>query len=269
MLNKLGLFGLGSSASQAGRSHHTETQRMFLRWNADRLGITINESQQRFAKSWESFPGGHAGKAFRDFNDTAYKLYQVFHNDTASEVFEAYQLHAPMHFLRMLGYSEPEWSDTNLLVQKLASRSQVDILDFGCGLAQRSRTLAACLKRKGVDVRLHLADIPTLRKDFLIWLGKETQIPTTFLSCTRENPIPTLPPCDFWLAMDFFEHVYEPLAYFEKLHTALKPNGLMMADVVDHEDEFMHVSPRLGALRDKIRDLGYKELVPGELFEKV
>ena len=268
-------MGLTSFLMKAGRGGTkgrpdklTQTQQSFIAWNAERLGITPEESRKRYFESWGALEGGHAGNGYRAFNDTAYRLFQVFHNDGQAEIYEAYRMHAPMHCLRMLSYGEPTWRDEDVLVRKLSGRGRVDILDFGCGLAQRSRSLAVHLQGKGVPVRLFLADIPTIRKDFLLWLGEKAGTPTTFLPCTRETPIPELPACDLCLANDFFEHVHDPLLYFNRFHAALNPGGLMEADVADHEDIFMHVSPKLGMLRDRLRDLGYRVLVPDSIYGK-
>jgi SAM-dependent methyltransferase len=246
----------------------TTTQTLFLKWNAERLNISIEDSRQRFLASWASVRGGHAGKGFRRLTDLSHRLLQVFSNDSAHEVYDAYQLHAPTHFLRMLSYREPTWGDNDVVVQKLAGRSRVDILDYGCGLAQKSRELAKYLREKGVTVHLALADIPTLRKEFLQWLGKHTGIETTTLDCTAAHPVPNLPPCDICFATEVFEHIHEPVRHFEAIHSALKPNGLLVTDVSDHVSEFMHVSPHLAELQDRLKTLGYEELRPRVLYQK-
>jgi SAM-dependent methyltransferase len=246
----------------------TGTQRMFAQWNAERLNISLEESQRRYERSWTAVEGGHRGPRYRAFNELAYALFQVFCDDSQAEIYESSRLHGPMHFLRMLSSPDPKWSDQDALVKPLLDRSRVDILDYGCGLAQRSRSLADHLRERGVEARLHLADIPTIRKEFLLWLGEKTGIPTAFLDCTAATPIPELPPCDACFAMDFFEHVYDPVRYFDRMHASLRPRGVILADVQDHEAEFMHVSPRLGALRERFRGLGYAELVPGRVYAK-
>jgi SAM-dependent methyltransferase len=246
----------------------TPTQEMFLRWNAERLGISPDESRRRYLESWRAIAGGHSGPGYRAFNDTSYRLFQVFFDDRRAESFEAYRMHARMHFLRMLSYAEPAWSDDDIIVRTLLDRGRAEILDFGCGLAQFSRSLATYLSKRDVPAHLYLADIPTLRADFLVWLGKQSPVPISFLACTPESPVPELPPCDLCVATDFFEHVHDPVGYFEKLHDSLRSGGLMYVDVADHREEFMHVSPDLARLRERIQALGYRERIPQQLFSK-
>ncbi len=244
------------------------TQQMFIQWNAERLNISAEESRERYFNSWKAIRNGHQGAEYRVYNELSYRLFQVFFDDNEIEIFNAYQLHAPMHFLRMLSYSEPKWNDNDLIVRNLSRRSKITILDFGCGLAQRSRTLAEHLVRKGKEVHLVLADIPTIRKKFLLWLGEKTGIATTFLDCTADAPIPELPTCDICFAIEFFEHIHNPVHYLDRIHRALSFDGLLITNVSDHKKEFMHVSPVLDSVRNQIRVLGYKELLPNEIYCK-
>ena len=246
----------------------THTQQMFLHWNAERLNLSFEESQNRYFTSWSGIRGGHKGLDYRKFNDLSYSIFQVFFSDTESEIYKSYEFYGPMHFLRMLSYAEPRWNEEHIIVRSLFDYETVNIMDYGCGLAQQSRTLAKYLKNKGVQVNLFLIDIPTIRKDFLIWLGKQENIPTTFIDCTEDIPIPRLPECDVCFATEFFEHVYEPLPYFNNIHSSLAENGLIVTDVSNHEQEFMHVSPNLQILRDRIKDLNYTELQLYQIYKK-
>ena len=246
----------------------TDTQKMFLRWNAERLDISLEESKKRYFNSWSAIRRGHSGANYRAFCDLSYDIFQVLYNDTEREIYSSYKFYGPMHFLRMLSYPEPSWNKTNPVVQHFSDYSTVDIMDYGCGLAQSSRALARYLKAKGIIVNLVLIDIPTIRKDFLLWLGDEQNIKTTFLDCTATSPIPDLPKCDICFATEFFEHVYNPIRYFESIHTSLNSNSLIVTNVSDHRKEFMHVSTNLLNLRDKIRSLKYKELKPNQIFIK-
>ena len=106
---------------------------------------------------------------------------------------DAYKMHGYVHFLNMLTYPEPRWFDEDAIVKRFLDKESIAILDFGCGLAQQSRTLAEYLRDKGLQVSVVLADIATARKDFLIWWGKRTSISLTFLECTTARPIPELP----------------------------------------------------------------------------
>ncbi len=246
----------------------TRTQQLFLQWNAERLGISLDESKRRYAESWAALPGGHSGRAFGRFNGVAHDIFRVFYDDNATEVFDTYRYHGPMHFLAMLTYPEPRWSESDLVVKELVGRRPVTILDFGCGLAQQSRTLAEYLRARGIEVRLVLADIPTLRQQFLLWWGKHTGIPTTFLACSAAAPIPELPECSICVATEFFEHVHQPVAYFDRIDASLVDGGLLATGIMDHHIDFLHVSPRLDALRDRVAALGYEVVIADRLLRK-
>jgi cyclopropane fatty-acyl-phospholipid synthase-like methyltransferase len=246
----------------------TRTQQMFLYWNAERLNISFEESRNRYFESWASVRGGHAGSDYRKFAALSQHIFRVVFSDAETEVYDAYRFHGPMHFLRMLAYPEPKWKEGDIIVKKLKDRSSVDILDYGCGLAQKSRALASYLKEKGIAISLVLVDIPTIRKDFLLWLGEKTDIPTTFLDCAADTPVPRLPQSDICFAVEFFEHVHDPVYYFNHIDAVLRTNGILVTNVMDHKEEFMHVSPHLDALRERIRTAGYEELAPLTLYEK-
>jgi SAM-dependent methyltransferase len=246
----------------------SDTQQQFVRWNAQRLGISPEESQQRYEDSWRAVKGGHRRADYRAFNDLSYDLYQVFYNDSESEIYSAYAFHGPMHFLRMLSYSDPTWTPEDPIIRHLSSYSTVDIIDYGCGLAQRSRALAAYLQNREIHVKLVLVDIPTIRKDFLLWMGLENKIDTVFIDSSERTPVPELPAADICIATEFFEHVYDPLPYLRNIDKALRENALLVTNIADHKQEFMHVSPELAVLREEIRALDYDELEPNQLFRK-
>jgi len=244
------------------------TQEYFCSWNAERLGISEAASRTRYIKSCSMLPNGHAGKEFRAFNDLSYGLYEVFIGDKETEVYEAYRIHGQMHFLRMLAYPESSWPAAHRVVQALSGKSDVTIVDYGCGLAQLSRGLADTLHRHGTNVHIVLVDIPTLRKDFLLWLGSRTRTPMEFLECSSTRPVPELPNCDVVIATEVFEHLHDPMPAFEAIHRSLDPSGFLLTNLSDHESEFMHVSPNLKALRNRAREFKYEELEYSTLFQK-
>ena len=246
----------------------TDTQKSFVVWNSKRLGISQEESQKRYLSSWSSINKGHSGSAYRLFCDLSYNLFNVFYSDIGDELYEAYERHSHMHFLRMLSYTEPQWSDKDLVIQHLHKYSNIDIIDYGCGLAQKSRSIANYMKNKGKVVRLFLVDIPTIRKEFLLWLGEQSGIETKFYDFTINSPIPKLPSCNICIATEFFEHVIDPLKYFEEMHSALRKDGLLITNTSDHKKEFMHVTPNLQPLRNKIQDLKYDIIIENEILRK-
>lgn len=245
-----------------------QTQALFCEWNAERLGIPVAESRRRYADSWQALRGGHGGGEFRGFCVLSHTLFRVFYDDSPGEVYAAYRFHGPMHFLRMLSYAEPVWDDDDPVVAHLRQCPDPRVLDFCCGLAQRSRGLALKLQAEGRTVALDLVDIPTERKAFLLWLGDRLGIPTTFADCTPDAPIPPLGGCDVCIATEVFEHLHQPLAYLDAMHGALRPGGLLVTNIADQKAEYMHVSPDLSALRARLRELGYGERVPTRLYRK-
>lgn len=250
-------------------SQLTPTQAMFVKWNAERLHLSLEESRARFLSSWTVFRDGLAGAEFRRFCMLSHRVFQVFVTDSEHEVIDAYRLHAPMHFLRMLSYPESRWDEQDIVVQRLGGRARVDILDYGCGLAQHSRGLAQYLLGRGIPTHLYLVDIETLRKEFLLWLAKQLDVETTFIASTvPARPIPSLPPSDICFAQEFFEHVYDPVRYLDAIHSSLKPRGILVTNVSDHHSEFMHVSPRLSEVRARLNSLGYEEVRPQVVYQK-
>lgn len=243
-------------------------QSWFCQWNAERLSITLEESTSRYRKSWNSFPAGHSGKGFRSFNDTSYDLFLPFYSDTPDQLFDSYAFYGPMHFLRMLSYEVDNWSGKQTVESGLMSFPQVTILDFGCGLAQRSINLSQNLTHAGQKVKLVLADIPTIRKEFLLWVGRKINVETSFLDCTKDEPLPVLPTCNFCIATEVFEHLVDPMKYLLKMDEALEPGGYLLTGVYDHEEEYMHVSPNLSSLRQELLSRGYEELGPYVLYQK-
>jgi len=257
-----------SRPSKHSISQPTRTQDYFVAWNAERLGITEAESRARYVRSWNALPNGHSGRAFGKFHGHCYDVFKVFADDSPKEVMDAYKVHGYVHFLIMLTYPEPEWSNDDAIVKRLRDRKEISILDFGCGLAQQSRTLAEYLRAKGLQVRVAFADIPTVRKEFLIWWGRKTGIPTTFLECNVERPIPELPPIELCFALEFFEHVYEPVSYFTRIDQAMADRGILITNMGDHHKDFMHVSPKLGSLRQAVHAGGYQEILTNFIYQK-
>jgi SAM-dependent methyltransferase len=257
-----------SRPSRNPLSQLTRTQQYFLEWNAQRLGITLAESHSRYTQSWNAVRNGHNGRAFENFHGQCYDLFRVFADDSPKEVMDAYKLHGVVHFLAMLTYPEPQWFDGDVIVKQFRNKSSISILDFGCGLAQHSRTLAEYLHGKGLEVHIALADIPTLRKDFLIWWADRCAIPLTFLDCTAACPIPNLPKIDLCFALEFFEHVYDPVAYFTRIDEALTSGAVLVTNFSDHRKEFMHVSPKLAPLREAVAARHYEEIFANFIYRK-
>jgi hypothetical protein len=130
-------------------------------------------------------------------------------------------------------------------------------------------SLADRLRSLGVEPTLVLADIPTLRFDFLTWLVEQWGFDARLRACTPEAPVPALEPCDVLIAREFFEHVYDPVAYLDQFDTYVQPGGFVVTNVADHHSEFMHVSPDLHALRARFGELGYRDIARNKVLQKV
>src|SRR5689334_17359192 len=85
----------------------THTQEKFILWNAARLHISQGESRARYERSLAAFWNGHKGRAYRQYNNLSYQIFQVLYGDDPKSLMPAYQFFAPMHFLRMLSYADP------------------------------------------------------------------------------------------------------------------------------------------------------------------
>ena len=229
-------------------------QRLFCEFNAQRLGITVKQATNRFERSSNAIRGGHGGVAYRLFIETTHALYEPFASDTPVEVWDAYRVHQEAHLLRYLSYREPIWSSSDPIFESL-NRDNPVIVDFGCGLAQFSITLAEALRER--HPRLVLADIPTAHFDFLAWLVARLDLDATLRPCTQEQPRPQLEATDFDVAIEFYEHVNEPTAYLGYFADYLKPRGWLVAKLDDHRGEFMHVAPNLQRTREHAEALGF------------
>lgn len=232
-----------------------EWQAAFCVWNANRLGLSLEVSQQRLARSMAAFDGGYGA--------LVHDALAVFADDSADESFDAYRMHALPHFLRMLSYPEcaMAWPDEHPILRAFGGARHVSIIDYGCGLAQFSITLQRALTAKGAAVSLFLADIPTLRADFLQWLAD-----AVFIPITETDPLPALPFADVIVATELFEHLHDPMHAFAALDARLLPGGFLVTNVNDHAPEFFHVSPDLSAVREALTS--YQEIEPRRLYRK-
>lgn len=244
-----------------------DLQEDFIEWNRNRLNISIDESKERFYRSMNIL-GGHKGSNFRNFNSINYEILQVFYNDSKEEVLESYKLFSYQHFLRQLSYGNFYWPSDNNIYTSLKNKNKVHILDYGCGMAQKSRSLCLKLKSTVPEIKLFLVDIPTIRKDFLLWWGEKHNIEIIHLDVLDSEPFENLPNHDLCIVEEFFEHVYNPELYLEKIYNSLNENGFLMTNVNDHIEEFMHVSPNLGILRDKIQQMNLKEIETYKIYQK-
>ena len=249
----------------------TETQEFFCEWNAERLGISIEESRKRYIGSLGSLPGGHRGLAYKQFMYLSYSLYQVLIGNTSGELMESYRFHAPLLLLsRVIRAEQPSPEERSIVLEHLTSchPPEVRITDFGCGLAPLAQHFATEVMAQGVKVRLTLADISTINKSFLLWLCQKRGIPAEFVECSEACPLPVLPKADLCIATEFFEHVYDPVPYLDALDRGISPGGLLLTSTWDHKPEFLHVHPDLACIRSRLDALGYTAILPNRMYRK-
>jgi SAM-dependent methyltransferase len=254
-------------------SSRTTYQSEFIEFVANRRGISIEKARASIEQAQKQFDGGWSGDAYRRFTDQALETFKPLYDDTTdSDVIATYKLHAPNDFLRMLGYAVPRDSEVEEIVRRLRGRSQVDIVDYGCGLAHRTIAVSRQLQTSGTKVKLYLVDIrKELHAAFLGFLCKKFAIEYEFLEVSPDNLYPELPAHDYCDNVSVLEHVRDPVRVIDNTHRALRPGGLFLAYVADQEEEMMHISPDLSAARRRLKELSYTPLAKVQgvpLFQK-
>ena len=243
-------------------------QEAFCRWTAERSGIDVDVSYERFNASWAALKGGHRGRQFKLYCELHHDLLRPFVDNRPEEIRQAYVTHSHLHFLRMLSYEIPRWPTHIPELAPLFDNSRPTIVDFGCGLAQLTISLALFLREKGCSPEMFLADIPVPQLEFLRWFCHRLKLPATIAECTTSIPLPQLPACDLLVATELFEHLHDPLQYLAAFCEAAKPGGFLLTNIADHTSEFLHVTPDLAPLREYLRKRGWRELRSNRIFQK-
>lgn len=241
-------------------------QGYFIYWNAERLNISVDESLKRFSTSFWAVNGHHSGE-FKEFCNQSHNLYLPFFTDEQKTVYETYQFHSYMHFLRMLSLPDPMIRDNDTVITDLETKNEVTIFDFGCGLAQWSIFYAKKLKEKNTQVKLHLIDIPTIRQNFLKYVCEQLGIDMDFYpSLNKPGYFPEVPPTDLAITNEVFEHLYDPITYFNKMDKYMKKGSFMVTNIKDHKEIFTHVTPNLKELRQAFVDKDYKDISQSSIY---
>lgn len=245
----------------------------FVEFVAARRGVGPQQARQLVEHAQKQFSGGWSGDEYRKFSDQALETFKPLYDDTTDrEVIETYKFHGPLDFLRMLGYAIPKAKEVEAVVGRLAGKGSVELVDYGCGLAHRTLAISRQLQARGCKVKLNLVDI---RKDlhgaFLAFLCKKHGVAHEFIEVSPENLYPDLPSHDYCDNVSVLEHIREPVVVIDKTDHALKPGGLFLAYVADQEEEMMHISPDLSAVRARMKQLGYSQIAKVQgvpLFQK-
>jgi SAM-dependent methyltransferase len=257
----LDLFRGGARPAPAGAAVATYRAE-FAEFVAGRRGIALSEARRLVDAAAGQFEGGWGGNDYRRFTELALETFRPLYGDaTESELLETYRFHGGLDFLRMLGYAVPDASELQPILQILSKKQSVRVVDYGCGLAQRSIAVARALIAGGAEVELVLVDVRRdLHFDFLTFLCRKHAVPMRFVEVTANGVYPALPAHDYCEAVSVLEHLRDPVAAIGHIDAALHPGGLLLASVEDEMEEMMHVSTDLSAVRARLGALGYSKM---------
>jgi len=230
----------------------TNIQHLFVQWRAHVLDIPMQESIDRYIMSWNVF--AHNGDDMRVFGKNLHNLLIPFYTDAPNEIYEAHRLHQEFHLLRWISYQPLIFPP-----EMFEGYEKCTILDYGCGAGNLSFESAYTYKKKGIDVDLVMVDIPTTITDFLKFATEKVGIKARFIDVTKDYE---LPKADIVVALEVWEHLYNPVETFERLHKALNPGGHLVGFFEDRQDEMFHVSTDLSALRDRFGECDYEKRAP-------
>jgi SAM-dependent methyltransferase len=113
------------------------------------------------------------------------------------------------------------WLSTLAIARHLPKRSDLEVLDLGCGYRAAQLLALAPRLRRGVGVDFRIA--PELR----------TREKFNFHEVTIEEALPKLPPNSFdaILLNSVLEHLPDPLFIIESAYKLLKPSGCLLINV--------------------------------------
>lgn len=236
-------------------------QELFLHWIAYRLGLTFQESVDRYGQSWMVYP--HNEQEFRDFIQHYQMITSVFADDSEKESLEAYRICQYVHFLRWLAGNEfqlpldpDDFPQDNVIV------------DYGAGVPHHSVQFALALANAGKNVRLYIVDIRTIISEFVAYAVQQLKISTGFIWVDEVNRYPKLPKHNICFAIDSIEHLHDPDRAIANIDEALIPGGLFVANLTDHQEEYFHVSPNLERVRNGLIEKRYSPEYNGNYYRK-
>ena len=213
------------------------------------LGISEQDSVDRFIISWNAMP--HDGKEFRRLISATHELLRPFFDDSAGEIYTAHQMHQYLHMLRWMSYPM-----TPLPIELAEGKTDVTLLDYGCGMALTSIATAIDWGRQGITVHLTLADLDTVMTEFLHYACAKLDISHRMV----QLPCTFTPACQIAIVTEVWEHLYDFVGALEAIDNALAPGGLLVTDITDRHKEMFHVSPDLSALRERFAQMNYAQV---------
>jgi 2-polyprenyl-3-methyl-5-hydroxy-6-metoxy-1,4-benzoquinol methylase len=245
-----------------------EWQAAFCEWQGRRSGFGEEEIRRRFLESLNRLRGGHRSPDFSRYAMVSHALYLPFVSDTPTEVIAMYEFHAPMHFLAHLSHPPVVWPADLPIFEGICDLETVAICDFGCGLAHQSVTLGREMRARGKRVTLHLCDVPPINLEFLDWSCAREGFETETWRCTAKALFPPFSPCTILIATEILKHVHDPVNYVDNLDRLVAADGVVVTNTTMHKAHFGHVSPDLGAARNRFLELGYSEPIKNRMFRK-
>lgn len=245
----------------------------FAIYVAEKRGLTLSEARQLVRDAESQFADGWSGAEYRRFTQTALETLRPFYDEcTDAELIDTYRYHAPFDFMRMIGYAVPTQGDLAAIVDRLADKRTIRIVDYGCGLAHRTIAISRLLMLRGAMVKLTLLDIRRQHHfDFLDFVCRQHRIDHDFIEVDADHLYPALPEHDLNDNVSVLEHVRDPSKVIRQTNAALCRGGLFLAAVENEAVEMMHVHPDLGIVRQQIDELGYAPLgrcCGASLFQK-
>lgn len=240
------------------RDKLTPLEKLFIEWSSRRKGISEPDATAQYLKSRAMFKGGFGGAEYRRFCVRTHDALFPVLGDEPSVASESYKAFGAMHLLRMLSYPQGRYEH----LAKLAVRRGT-VLDFGCGLAQISTSIA-----KRTKSSLVLCDIDTVKLDFAVFAAMKMGVDTTSIECGESVPLDWVVDASVVVATEVLEHLSKPLQIVMHLDKCLSQGGLLITNVADHHKERFHVSTNLAEVRAFLGDK-YEELEKHKVFVKL
>jgi SAM-dependent methyltransferase len=195
---------------------------------------------ERFKRYWGRVLGGRPLWGVEDF----YFLRNVYRmrfsaagvadDATAAAHLESWQRPEVLSHLFHSVYKESLGNELRLLEPALALHSGPlrTVLEFGCGSAPITTTLFELMPAAS-GLRAFIADIETVPFHYAAHkLAHWPQVRAVPLRPETGFRFPLAEKCDAIFCMTVFEHLHEPLAIAEHLHSLLAPGGLLVFDYI-------------------------------------
>lgn len=221
----------------------------FVEFIAGKTNRSVDSARDIFIATKQRF--GFSTQEYREFSDNIHHLFRILYDDRDdSTVFDSYNFYSLMHLFRYISYSYQTPSPYFLSAQKIIGKSTLEpvLLEYGCGQAYFSFEIA----KLKPESKIYLLDIDRLSLEFAEYRFKKQGFNAEAIFVTKDTLYPPLPEHTICIATEVMEHVFHPLKVFDTIYASLAHNGILYGNFDDHMPEMFHVTPELGALREKI-----------------